>query len=66
MVVSSSTSFPASMMALTLRPRGLFAAIAERKISPVLMWGKFKRSFNWVAKVPLPAPGGPKKMYFII
>ena len=41
------------------------SAIAERKMAPVLICGSLRKSTALSARVPLPAPGGPKKISFI-
>jgi hypothetical protein len=65
MISSSETSPPASMTALAWRPSSLPAATAARNMSPVEICGMPKRSQTNFAWVPLPAPGGPRRMSFM-
>src|SRR6478735_10101456 len=62
--MSSETSSPASMIALTLRPVGVSAFTASRSMSPVESCRIPWRSTRRAAWVPLPAPGGPRRMMF--
>src|SRR5579864_8079787 len=59
---SSGTNSPRSMMALARKPSGVPRLACSRNISPVEIWGT---PYSWaicLACVPLPAPGGPKKI----
>jgi hypothetical protein len=40
--------------------------MAARKILPVEIWGTLRKSTALAARVPLPAPGGPKKISFMV
>eukprot|EP01139_Manchomonas_bermudensis_P009957 Amastigsp_a339750_3147.p3 type:complete len:174 gc:universal Amastigsp_a339750_3147:523-2(-) len=60
--MSSPTSWPASMTALAALPISVPAATAARSMSPVARWQKPKFSTISGAWVPLPLPGGPKRM----
>ena len=53
-------------MSLTLSPRGVPFLTAARKRSPVEMCGSPSFSTARSAMVPLPAPGGPKKISFML
>ena len=60
--ISSGTSAPLAMMSLACRPTGVWAATAARSISPVESW---TMPYFWTSRcawVPLPAPGGPKRI----
>src|SRR5690606_18107232 len=59
------TSSPASMMAFALRPTSVCAATAARSMSPVESCRIPRCSIRRAACVPLPAPGGPRRMMFI-
>src|SRR5438128_1179554 len=59
---SSGTSAPFSISGAICRPRGVPAAIASRSMSPVEIRGTLAHSARRAACVPLPAPGGPRKM----
>src|SRR5690606_16420329 len=64
--ISSETSSPASMIALALSPTGVCAATAARSMSPVESWRMPCFSTSRAAWVPLPAPGGPSRIRFIV
>ena len=66
MVRSSLTKAPESIIAFTFTPRGVWFLMAARKMSPVEMWGMPYSVATFAARVPFPAPGGPRKMQFII
>ena len=61
---SSGTSSPASMIALAWVPSAVPAFTAARSMSPVESWTMPKRSTSRCACVPLPAPGGPRRIRF--
>ncbi len=61
-ITSSDTSAPVSMMRLASRPSGVPAATASRSISPVAICGICHSPASSRAWVPLPAPGGPRKI----
>src|SRR5204862_521001 len=65
MMMSSGTSFPASMIALTRWASGLSEATARRSMSPVASCTSPCFSSRRFACVPLPAPGGPSRIRFI-
>ena len=58
----SGTSSPASMYFLASRPIWVWFLTAERRMSPVEMWGIPYSATMRPAWVPLPAPGGPSRM----
>src|SRR6267378_2652326 len=66
MIMSSETSCPASMTFFAARPSGVPAFTAARSMSPVEICGMRKRSLMKPAWVPLPAPGGPRRISLII
>src|SRR5438046_1325828 len=59
---SSGTRPPFSMRGPATRPRALPEAMASRSMSPVEMRGTRRWAARREAWVPLPAPGGPRKM----
>src|SRR5579875_3574775 len=60
---SSGTSLPDLIRALLISPMGSPASIWRRSISPVEMCGPVMQCWrNSLACVPLPEPGGPKRM----
>src|SRR4051812_13941259 len=59
---SSGTSPPFSMRGPATRPRAVPAEMASRSMSPVEILGTRKWPASRPAWVPLPAPGGPRKM----
>ena len=61
---SSGTSSPASMKPLAFMPSSVPSLTAARRMSPVATYGRRKSSCRRAACVPLPAPGGPKRMRF--
>src|SRR3954462_1857172 len=61
-MMSSETSCPASMIFPASIPRGVFAARAARSMSPVEICGMPNFSRMKLAWVPLPAPGGPRRI----
>src|SRR3989344_9222346 len=63
--ISSETSSPASITALALSPIGVPALTAARSMSPVDSCFMPRSSTRRWAWVPLPAPGGPKRMIFM-
>src|SRR5579871_3293890 len=63
--ISSETRPPAAMMSLACRPTGVPAATAARSISPVESWTMPYRSTSRCAWVPLPDPGGPRRISLI-
>src|SRR3989441_149704 len=58
---SSGTSPPASMYAFAFFPSSDRAVTLCRKMSPVETWGTPRYAASFVAWVPLPAPGGPRR-----
>src|SRR2546426_7805319 len=66
MMTSSETSCPASMTFFAASPSGVPAFTAARNMSPVEICGMRKRSLMKLAWVPLPAPGGPKRISLIV
>src|SRR5437867_3711655 len=58
----SGTSEPFSMRGAICLPRAVPAAIASRSMSPVEIRGTLPQAARRAAWVPLPAPGGPRKM----
>ena len=63
---SSGTRSPLSMIALALRPISVPAFTAARSMSPVESWMSPCLAAISLACVPLPAPGGPSRIRFII
>src|ERR1700722_16267401 len=63
--ISSGQRSPRSMMCLTLRPTGVAALTAARNMSPVESWMIPYLSTSRCAWVPLPAPGGPRRISLI-
>src|ERR1044071_6979720 len=61
-MIPSDTSWPASMIFPASIPRGVFAARAARSMSPVEICGMPNFSRMKFAWVPLPAPGGPRRI----
>src|SRR5437667_836200 len=59
---SSGTRLPFSMRGPTCRPRSVPAAMASRSMSPVETRGTLPHAARRAAWVPLPAPGGPRKI----
>src|SRR4051812_47401332 len=62
MMMSSETSWPASMTFFAATPSGVPALTAARSMSPVEICGManfLRMKFAWV---PLPAPGGPSRI----
>src|ERR1044072_1746911 len=64
LTIASLTSSPASITAFALRPTGEPHATAARSISPVDSWIIPRSPWSRWAWVPLPAPGGPRRMMF--
>ncbi len=64
-IILSSTNLPASMIDLAFLPNSVPLAIASRNMSPVDSWTKPYLSIKRVACVPLPAPGGPRRINII-
>src|SRR6266568_7288294 len=62
LVMSSVTSPPASMIAWTFLPIGVPRALWSRNMSPVETWGTLSSEDRSFACVPLPAPGGPRRI----
>mmetsp|Transcript_28219 Transcript_28219/g.62996 ORF Transcript_28219/g.62996 Transcript_28219/m.62996 type:complete len:221 (+) Transcript_28219:481-1143(+) len=62
---SSPTSLPAFMSALALSPMAVLAPTAARSMSPVESCGMFSSSSIFGPCVPLPAPGGPKRIMIL-
>src|SRR5437867_4695327 len=58
---SSGTSPPASMYPFAFFPSSDRAVTLCRKMSPVETWGTPRYAASFVAWVPLPAPGGPRR-----
>ena len=61
-IKSSETSPPASMILLACLPSSVPSLIAARSISPVEICGILNSLVMICAWVPLPAPGGPKRI----
>src|SRR5688572_10316145 len=61
-ITSSGTKAPDSMMRLASSPSGVPALTASRSISPVAICGTPHSCARFLACVPLPAPGGPRKI----
>src|SRR5450631_3951564 len=61
---SSGTRSPASMYSLAFLPSSVSSLTLARSMSPVEMNGSWKSDRRRSACVPLPAPGGPKRMRF--
>src|ERR1043166_2728098 len=66
MTISSGTSSPESMNFFASRPSGWLTRIASRSMSPVEICGMPYFSVMNCACVPLPAPGKPKRIIFIV
>ena len=66
MMTSSGTSLPASMKALAFRPVGVPFFTAARRMLPVEMVGMSRTLQSRSAWVPLPAPGAPNRIIFMI
>src|SRR5882724_2017866 len=64
-ISASGTSSPFSMMPLAFLPSSLPEATAARSMSPVESWTRPRSCCRRCAWVPLPAPGGPRRMMFI-
>src|SRR5690606_9825986 len=62
LTTTSGTSFPASMYPFASRPTGVWFWTAARSMSPVERWRRSWAAARRFACVPLPAPGGPKRM----
>src|SRR5579884_2166589 len=61
-ITSSGTNSPLSILAFAASPRPVLFAAASRRMSPVEIWGMPSFLATTRAWVPLPAPGGPRKM----
>src|SRR5450631_2254655 len=61
---SSGTRSPASMYSLAFLPSSVSSLTLARSMSPVELNGSWKSARRRSACVPLPAPGGPKRMRF--
>ena len=61
-MMSSETRPPESMTFLAAMPSGVPALTAARSMSPVEICGMPNFSLMKVAWVPLPAPGGPRRI----
>src|SRR5688572_9436439 len=66
LTMASLTSSPASITALAFRPTGEPVFTAARSMSPVDSWIIPRSACSRCACVPLPAPGGPRRMMFSI
>src|SRR5882672_1717571 len=64
-ISASGTSSPFSMMPLAFLPSSLPEATAARSMSPVESWTRPRSCCRSCAWVPLPAPGGPRRIKFI-
>src|ERR1700704_2165567 len=64
-ISASGTSSPLSMMPLDFLPSSLPEATAARSMSPVESWTRPRPCCRSCAWVPLPAPGGPRRIKFI-
>src|SRR5215218_8219645 len=62
LTMASDTNSPASITALAWRPTGVPALTAARSMSPVDSWTMPRLAIRRCACVPLPAPGGPRRM----
>ena len=62
MMMSSDTSWPASITFFAARPSGVPALTAARSMSPVEICGMPNFSRMNCACVPFPAPGGPRRI----
>src|SRR5438128_6534494 len=62
MMMSSDTSWPASITFFAAMPISVPALMAARSMSPVEIWGMLYFSLMKFAWVPLPAPGAPNRM----
>src|SRR5260221_9526963 len=62
MMMSSETSWPASITFFAARPSGVPALTAARSMSPVEICGMANFFASTAACVPLPAPGGPSRI----
>src|SRR5688572_15583439 len=62
MMMSSETRWPASITFFAATPSGVPAFTAARSMSPVEIWGMPNFSRMKFACVPLPAPGGPRRI----
>src|SRR4051794_10639068 len=59
---SSGTRSPLSMYSLAFLPSSVSLSLCSRRRSPVPMYGSPKSSRRRAAWVPLPAPGGPRRI----
>src|SRR3569623_1961533 len=64
--ISSETNSPASITALMRSPSSVPAFFSARSMSPVDIWPIPRSATSRSAWVPLPAPGGPKRMMFTL
>src|SRR3954469_14672042 len=62
LTIASLTSSPRSITVFAWRPTGVPAATASRSMSPVESWTMPRSAWSRAACVPLPAPGGPRRM----
>src|SRR5256886_10398110 len=58
---ASGTSLPSSMYFFACTPSGVPAFTASRRISPVVILGRPRRSATILPWVPLPDPGAPRR-----
>ena len=66
MTTSSGTSLPSSTKALAFLPISVPECIASRMMLPVEIVGMPSFLLSTAARVPLPAPGAPSKIIFIM
>src|SRR5437660_10430138 len=60
-ITASGTSLPSSMYFFACRPSGVSALTAARRMSPVVILGRPRRSATILPWVPLPDPGAPSR-----
>ena len=63
---SSETNWPRSITAAARRPNSSPVSIACRSISPLEIGTEPSTAANFFASVPLPTPGAPNKINFIV
>ena len=64
--ISSETRPPAFMTAWAFLPTSVWALTAARSMSPVESWGIPRRFSILGPWVPFPAPGGPKRICWLV
>src|SRR5213592_3170148 len=60
-ITASGTSLPSSMYFFACAPSGVFSFTAARRMSPVVILGRLRRSARILPWVPLPDPGAPRR-----